>query len=295
MNFSVIVPTCNRLALLKLSLESLFQQDYPNYEIVVVNDGSTDGTHEYLQRLSSDGKIIYHYHNNSGLAATRKAGLEHASGKWIAFTDDDCILPRDWIASIARQLERPEIAGVGGSVRTGNTQNIFAFANDMMQNYFKQVINTDRVKVPFFTGNNVAYKRSSLEKVGGPDPRFRMGAEDRDLTFRLAQAGEKLLYDPSIVVEHYNDSTFRKFLHHQYDFGKGSYLFYTQTASAGQSPSRMPLSLYAGLLLYPFRAKSNNALILSALLLLSQVAVVVGFVSEALSERKILSAVIPGF
>jgi cellulose synthase/poly-beta-1,6-N-acetylglucosamine synthase-like glycosyltransferase len=283
---SVIVPTYNRRNLLERTLNSLFQQDYPEYEIIVVNDGSQDGTHEYLKSLAAEGKIKYHRHENSGLAATRKEGLKHALGELIAFTDDDCVVPNDWLSKLAKQLSHTEIGGVGGATRTGNPENIFAVSTDIMQNYFKQAINKERVEVPFFTGNNVAYKRTSLEKVGGPDPRFRMGAEDRDLTFRVAQTGATLVYDPSIVVEHHNDSTFWKFLRHQFDFGKGSYLFYTVTASLGKLPSRMPLSLYVGLLFFPFRMKQKNALLVSILLLLAQFATAAGFLSAVLSGSK---------
>lgn len=291
MKISVIVPTYNRCTLLKRTLESLFRQTYSDYEIIVVNDGSSDGTDEYLQNLASEGKIIYHRHQNSGLAATRKAGLSFASGEVIAFTDDDCVLPSDWLTTIAQKFEQSGVAGVGGATRTGNTHNIYAVAIDCMQNYFKQVINTDGVAVPFLTGNNVAYKRSSLEKVGGPDPRFRMGAEDRDLTFRVAQTGEKLLYDPHLVVEHYNDSTFWKFLKHQYDFGIGSYLFYTHTAGFGKRPSRMPLTVYLGLLFSPFRSKLKNAFLISVLLLLSQIATAVGLFVAAVAGKKLRSVV----
>jgi glycosyltransferase involved in cell wall biosynthesis len=292
---SVIVPTYNRRNLLEQTLNSLFRQDYSEYEIIVVSDGSTDGTNEYLQQLANEGKIRYFYHENCGLAATRKAGLTYASGEVIAFTDDDCVVPNHWLTSIAQHFNEEGVAGVGGSTRTGNPDNIFAVATDVMQNYFKEVINIDGVAVPFFTGNNVAYKRTVLDTVGGPDPRFRMGAEDRDLTFRVAQTGEKLLYDPHLVVEHYNDSTFWKFLKHQYDFGRGSYLFYTRTAGFGKRPSRMPLSIYFGLLLYPFRSKMENALLLSFLLLLSQVATAVGLFVAAISRKKLQSGVTVAF
>lgn len=286
MFISVIVPTYNRLALLQRTLDSLFRQDYPDFEIIVVNDGSTDGTHEYLSGAAVPGNFKYLHHENRGLAATRKRGLEHARGDIIAFTDDDCVVPPNWLTKIAARLTGT-VAGVGGVVRTGNPSNIFAVATDLMQNYYKDAINRGDVKVPFLTGNNVAYKRSSLEKVGGPDPRFRMGAEDRDLTFRIAQTGGALVYDPSIVIDHYHDSDLLRFLKHQYDFGTGSYLFYTITKRSNHRPSPLPLRVYLGMFLVPFREHGLvRAVLLCGLFVLSQLAVTVGFLAGTLRSSE---------
>ena len=286
MFISVIVPTHNRLALLQRTLESLFRQDYPDYEIIVVNDGSSDGTHAYLSGTPSPGNFKYLHHENRGLAATRKRGLEHTRGDVIAFTDDDCVVPPNWLTTIASHLTG-EASGVGGAARTGNPTNIFAVVTDFMQNYYKDAMNRGDAKVPFLTGNNVAYKRSCLEKVGGPDPRFRMGAEDRDLTFRIALTGDRLVYDPSMIIEHYHDSRFRQFVNHQYDLGKGSYLFYTVTKRSGHRPSPLPTSVYLGLFFAPFRDYHLiRAATVSLLLVLSQIAVTVGFVSAAMNTTE---------
>src|SRR6266581_4101542 len=100
MLFSVIVPTYNRLNLLKNTLESIWNQDITDFETIVVNDGSSDGTHEYLSQVASQGKVKYFFQENQGLAATRSEGLRRAQGTYIAFTDDDCIVPRNWLRTL---------------------------------------------------------------------------------------------------------------------------------------------------------------------------------------------------
>jgi len=284
MEFSVIVPTYNRIELLKKTLESLFRQNFKDYEVIVVNDGSSDGTHEYLSELSETSHFTYVHHANSGLAATRLAGLQHAGGEYIAFTDDDCIVPSDWLEKLHDAFQRHGIAGVGGSTVTGDPSNPYAQANDMINNYFKSAMNNAGTEVPFLTGNNVAYTRACLEKVGGPDKRFRMGAEDRDLLFRVVQAGGTMIYDPSIVVTHYNDADFAQFVKHQFEFGKGSYLYYASHSRSAKKPARIPARLYFGLFVHPFgRYRFGRALYLSFLTVLAQAAVTVGFAVAAIT------------
>src|SRR6266478_6514140 len=99
MLFSVIVPTYNRLNLLKKTLESISRQDMRNFETIVVNDGSTDGTHEYLTALASEKQIKYLFHENRGPSVSRDEGIRNSGGTFIAFTDDDCIVPPNWLQS----------------------------------------------------------------------------------------------------------------------------------------------------------------------------------------------------
>ena len=284
MEFSVIVPTYNRIELLKKTLESLFRQNFKDYEVVVVNDGSSDKTHEYLSRLSETSHFKYFRHANSGLAATRQAGLLHAAGEYIAFTDDDCIVPSDWLQKFHDIFQQHGIAGVGGSTVTGNPSNPFAQASDMINNYFKSAMNGAENEIPFLTGNNVAYTHASLEKVGGPDERFRMGAEDRDLLFRVVQSGGRMIYDQSIVVTHYNDADFIRFVKHQFEFGKGSYLYYASHSRSAKKPARIPARVYFGLFVHPFgRYRFGRALFLSFLTVLAQAAVTAGFAVAAIT------------
>jgi len=284
MNFSVIVPTYNRLELLKKTLESLFSQQLEGYEIIVVNDGSTDGTHEFLSTLSAESRIRYCHHPNCGLAASRRAGVNAARGTYVAFTDDDCVAPSDWLQKIEGHFRDERVAGIGGRAVTGNPSNLFAAANDLINEYLKSAVNRPGVIVPFLTGNNIAYRRDILNRVGGPDRRFRMGAEDRDLLLRVVSAGGTIMFDPEITVIHYNDSNFRRFVKHQYDQGKGSHLYYKLHRHAAVSPRPLSLGVYWGMLVRPFRLHSfPRATALSSLIIVAQLSVAAGYIAGMLA------------
>lgn len=284
MTFSVIVPTYNRINLLKNTLASLYKQDFSDFEIIVVNDGSTDSTHEYLSAAANEGKVAYIHHQNQGLAATRSAGLKIAQGTYVAFTDDDCVLPPNWLSQYHTAFETEKAVCVGGNCITGNPENPYAEANDTMQSYFKEVGNN--LGIPFFTGNNVAYTRSVLQEVGGPDKRFRMGAEDRDLLERVSLTGGKIVYAPNIAVMHFNDSWFGRFVRHQFEFGEGSYLYYHAEPSRLQSRASFPLSAYLGVFLAPFKNRTwTRAILLFLLIALAQAAVTAGYIRQSMAGR----------
>jgi GT2 family glycosyltransferase len=289
--FSVIVPTYNRLTLLKKTLGSLFLQDFPDYEIIVVNDGGTDGTAEFIDGLAREGRLTAISHPNAGLAATRQKGLTAARGEFIAFTDDDCVVPTDWLTRYHEAFKKTGAAGIGGATETGNRRNAYAFVNDIVHNHFKRAFAAAATTgtpggTPFLTGNNVAYRRDALEKAGGPDPRFRMGAEDRDLAYRVSATGGLVVYEPSIVVRHFNDSDFARYLRQQFRYGVGSYLFYSESGKGGRRPGAASIGTYASLLIAPFGETGFfNAIFLSLLIVAGQIAVACGFVRTALKSK----------
>jgi glycosyltransferase involved in cell wall biosynthesis len=114
MGISVIIPTHNRKDLLRRCLAAATSQDYPDYEVIVVDDGSTDGTGAMVRREFPQVRYI-RQERNRGPAAARNRGIKVATGEIIAFTDDDCLLPLDFLSRLADGYRRyPEVAGVGG-------------------------------------------------------------------------------------------------------------------------------------------------------------------------------------
>ncbi len=107
---SVIIPTHNRADLILESIHSVFAQTYPDYELIVVDDGSTDNTREMLQPLGDQGRIRYVYQANAGAAAARNRGLEMARGKYVCFLDsDDLFLPAKLERQVAVMEAHPEV------------------------------------------------------------------------------------------------------------------------------------------------------------------------------------------
>ena len=289
MLFSVIIPTYNRLHLLKQTIGSLMKQTISDFEIIVVDDGSEDGTAEYIADIEKDGSIIPVFQSNRGPAAARNAGLKRARGTYIAFTDDDCVVPSDWLYQFHKHFTIEKIAGVGGSSETGNPHNLFALANDMIVNFLKSELNLNyKFNPPFLTSNNTAYVKTNLDAVNGFDECYFIGAEERDLNYRIFLHGGKLIYDPAVVVGHFNDSGLNKFLKHQFDQGKGSRRFYTNILKKhGEKPAMIPARVYRKMFLHPFKAEGfGRATGLFLLFVLAQVAITIGYFYAALTSRK---------
>ncbi len=230
--FSVVIPTYNRKALLRRCLEAALGQDYPDYEVIVVDDGSTDGTGEMVRREFPQVRYI-RQEPNRGPAAARNRGIEAATGEIVAFTDDDCVVPRDWLTRLLEGFRRyPDVAGVGGFQDPPETlisDNPIARAEHTrrLQRWGEQAFRevTGGAEVPGLGTNNVAYRRDVLLQVGGFDEGFPVAAgEDADLKLRIAQAGYKLLYIP-IGVEHYRAYTWKAQWRMSVRRGIGAYYF----------------------------------------------------------------------
>ena len=183
----------------------MFAQEFPDREIIVINDGSTDGTHVYLTALAADNHIVYINQQNLGPAKARNAGIAAAQGEYIAMIDDDCVAPPNWLSLYKEAFEHSAAyAGFGGASRTGDPENPCAVVNDLIANVLKQELNVARTSaVPFLTSNNAVYKTSALRAVGGFDSSFFIGAEERDLNFRLVQSGAKLRHSREQCLRRY--------------------------------------------------------------------------------------------
>ena len=97
---SVIIPTYNRADGVREAVESVLRQTEPPLEIIVVDDGSTDGTAETLKTYGDS--VRYIYQNNSGAAAARNAGIAASRGDIVAFIDSDCVAEKPWLSALCR-------------------------------------------------------------------------------------------------------------------------------------------------------------------------------------------------
>jgi glycosyltransferase involved in cell wall biosynthesis len=207
MYFSVIIPTYNRLSQLKLTLQSVLQQGYTVYEVIVVDDGSTDGTDSYLKSLVIP-KLKWISQNNKGPADARNTGIKLSQGTHIAFTDDDCTVPPNWLSRLKDVFDSAGVDIVGGAVHNANNRNFFSETSQHVTNFFVDHLNREDKLAPFLTSNNIAYRTDVLTKIGGFDERFKKaGGEERALNLKILNAGGKSLYASDIVVEHNHRSS----------------------------------------------------------------------------------------
>lgn len=194
---SVQICTFNRRALLGQVLGALFAQDLDpdEYEIILVDDGSTDGSYEQvISRLSPPCRLHVVRQRNAGLARGRNVGLERASGDVVLFMDDDVLATRNLLSSHLRfHAQHPN------SICRGAAINVVSFERLPPPKYSPR-----NYSGAYFWTTNVSVNRSLVERAGRFDERFReYGWEDLELGFRLRSAGVPSLLARDAVVYHY--------------------------------------------------------------------------------------------
>ena len=197
---SVIVCAHNGAPTLRSCLKSLEQLAYPDYEVILVDDGSTDATPEIALEFASVQTLRQPV--NWGLSAARNLGVAAASGTVIAFTDADCLVDGDWLLFLVRTLLAGDFAAVGGPNLSPPAahwiQAVVAAAPGAPSHVL--LSDTEAEHVP---GCNMAFYRWALTATGGFDPEFRQAGDDVDLCWRLLQRGYTIGFSPAAMVWHH--------------------------------------------------------------------------------------------
>ncbi len=287
MLFSVIIPTYNRLSQLKLTLQSVFNQDIDDYEVIVVDDGSTDDTEQYLKSLATP-KLNWIRQNNKGPAAARNAGIKLSQGKYIAFTDDDCTVPSNWLSSFKEVFESNGVDIIGGAVKNSNKKTIYSEVSQHITNFFVEYLNRAGKPSPFLTSNNIAYRADFLKKVGGFDERFKKaGGEERALNWKILCAGGKSVYAPDIIVEHNHKMDLWRFVKQQLNYGRGSYVLYNVAGKEFKIKiPKIPVAAHFQLSRSFFKGNLFLSIVKFILYIGAQKLVAIGFVSKAILKNK---------
>jgi GT2 family glycosyltransferase len=216
---SVVVCTYNGGATLDQCLRSLLALDYPDYEIIVVDDGSTDDTPAILALFP---RIRVIRQANRGLSAARNVGLHNATGAIVAYTDSDCFADADWLTLLVDQLQRSGAAAVGGpnlSPEDGRLAACVAACPGQPMH----VLESDQV-AEHIPGCNMAYRREALQAINGFDPQYRKAGDDVDVCWRLQQAGYWITFAPGAFVWHHRRQTPRTYLRQQAGYGEAEAL-----------------------------------------------------------------------
>lgn len=178
---SVIIPTYNRENLIKKALDSVEAQTYPDYEVVVIDDGSTDHTREVVESYGE--KVHYFYQENQGIAGARNAGIKRSSGEYIAFLDsDDYWLPEKLERQMALFGEHPEYGMVASCCASVRLDGRFRGKNRPGKSGW---ILRDLFNKNFIRTSSAVIKKVCLEKVGLFDEALSE-CEEYDLWLRIA-------------------------------------------------------------------------------------------------------------
>lgn len=225
--FSIIVPVYNRVDEVRDLLDSLSQQTSMDFEVVIVEDGSSvrcDGVvKEYSEKIS----IQYFYKENEGRSIARNYGLERANGEYFLFFDSDCVIPPEYIATLKSALDANYTDCFGGpdSAHSSFTDTQKAINYSMTSFLTTGGIRGGKVQLEKFVPRtfNMGYSRKVWEKVGG----FReMFSEDIDMSTRIRQAGFSISLIRDAYVYHKRRTNLKAFCRQIYVFGMSRITLY---------------------------------------------------------------------
>ncbi len=224
---SVIIPTYNRKEELQGLFDYLDKQTLPSrlFEIIVVDDGSTDDTTAYLKNLIEKGKdnLLFCYQHNQGPGAARNRGMAMSRANIFAFIDTDCRPLPSWLEELIRPFSDKQVGAVGGAEEYMPEDSVLGQAIHFC------------MTSPFTTGGlrgksgrklanyyprtfNMAISREALYKTGGFKPLYH--GEDIELSFRIKEAGFSLLYNEGAKVHHRRRVTVRQFFNQLLKMGE---------------------------------------------------------------------------
>ncbi|MEP6912232.1 MAG: glycosyltransferase [bacterium] len=220
---SIIVVTFNNLELNRLCLESIYARtEWPNFEVIVIDNNSTDGTPEYLKEAEDtfpNLRVILN-ERNQGFAAANNIGLNHATGDYLVLLNNDTVVTRGWISTLIRHLHRDQTIGLIGPVTNtvGNEAKVEvdyteleempAWASRFVQEHDGQIF-----PIAMLAMFCVAMRREVFEKVGLLDEQFGIGMfEDDDYAHRIKLAGLRLVCAADSFVHHFGQAAFKKLI-----------------------------------------------------------------------------------
>ena len=186
---SVIVVTKNHSRYLAKCIDSILEQTYEKFEIIVVDHNSTDNTVDIINSYKSKKVKYFHYSENKGIADVRNFAIKQSKGDYVFFTDSDCIVVKNWIEEAMHTFINNDIAGVEGKTLAEH-QN-FGASQHFVENYTGSQYQTC----------NIAYKRKDLIECGMFNEKYKIAYEDIDLALRIKKRS-KIIFNSDMLVFH---------------------------------------------------------------------------------------------
>jgi O-antigen biosynthesis protein len=221
---SVVVCAYNAERTLDACLASLAALNYPDYEVIVVNDGSRDRTleiaesHPYCRIVSQP---------NKGLSTARNVGAEAATGEIVAYTDSDCVADPDWLTYLVAKMEAAGLVACGGPNFPPPEDSLVPAAVAVAPGGPTHVLLSDEV-AEHIAGCNMAFRREVLLGLGGFDPVYRAAGDDIDICWRIQDAGFVIGFSPAAIVWHFRRNTVKAYCNQQRGYGKAEALVYSK-------------------------------------------------------------------
>lgn len=227
MKYSVIIPVYNRIDEVDDLLRSLSAQTTKNFEVIIVEDGSTIPCADKVKEYEGQVDVKYFYKDNEGRSIARNYGMERASGDYFVFFDSDCVIPEEYFARLDKVLTEKPLDCFGGpdAAHSSFSDTQKAINYSMTSFLTTGGIRGGKVQLEKFTPRtfNMGFSRKVYDKVGG----FReMFSEDIDMSTRIKNAGFTIGLIREAFVYHKRRVDFRKFLRQVYVFGMSRITLY---------------------------------------------------------------------
>ncbi len=213
---SVVICAYNAERTMRDCLESLRRLDYPNFEVVIVDDGSRDRT-AAISMDFPEFRLIRQ--PNKGLGVARNVGMQAARGEIIAYTDSDCVVDPHWLTLMVRSMIENNFDGCGGPNYAPHEDGWIEASCAASPGAPCHVLVADD-RAEHLAGCNMLFSKAALAKIGGFDPQFTSAGDDVDICWRLLEAGFKLGFSPAAFVWHFRRNTVKAYYGQQRGYGR---------------------------------------------------------------------------
>jgi glycosyltransferase involved in cell wall biosynthesis len=236
---SVIIPAYNASRIIGDCIAALKGQTFRDFETIVVDDGSTDGTAEAARKTGA--KVIIQKH--AGPAVARNLGVKECKGSIVVFTDADCIPDPKWLENMLKPFADQTVAGAAGTYKTKNSESLTArFTGYEIELRHERMKKFERID--FIGTYSAAYRKDIFLKFGGFDENFRAASgEDSELSFKIAKAGHKLVFASDAFVWHRHPNSVGKYLKQKFNRGYWRVALYKKHPEKMKGESYTPPSL----------------------------------------------------
>jgi GT2 family glycosyltransferase len=286
---SVVIPTFARPDGLRSCLEGLAATtlERDTMEVIVVDDGGGDGAEQVAADFAARLPVRAIRKPNGGPASARNAGASIASGRFLAFIDDDCVPAHDWLPNLLTVLEAQPGVLAGGPVINGLPDDPFAAASQRIATYVARHYADGRGRERFFTTNNFALASERFAELGGFDTSIpSWTAEDKEFCDRWRDRGYEMAWAASARVHHAHALSLRAFIRQHYDYGRGILAFRMRRKRIDKKIVPESAGFYGGLVFDPLiRGPRKGAARQVLLLMLSQAATLAGAVAAAVRRE----------
>jgi glycosyltransferase involved in cell wall biosynthesis len=206
--FSIVIPTLNEGDMLAMTVENILEVTaFPNIEVIVVDDGSTDGSCDKYRESTKRVRVVTA--DRVGIPRARNLGAEHAHGDYVLFIDAHCTVSANWIDRFIEALSAPDVAIAGPTFTRLNEPeprgcgNVWI--NHRLESAWLEPLRVERpYEVPITPGGCQAFRKETFQEIGGFDTGFtRWGYQDEEICLRAWLHGYRVLVDPMVTVAHY--------------------------------------------------------------------------------------------